>query len=184
MTSYPEFVWGESLAILLAFHCLLRTWEILNIRWKDIRCQNKLGIFTLPSTKSGTRFNIIESVPITHAFLLSIVAKGIKKHRKDDLLVCCSAAQFRVVFKKAVAAAKLPGVSWTPYSIRRGGATQHFREFGSMDATCVRGRWADVRTCRIDVNDASAAASEMKLTAAQQKRHSEFQSRLVKRLRQ
>ena len=184
VASYPNFVSGESLAILLAFHCLLRTGEMLNMRWKDIHCRSKLGILTLPSTKSGTRFNIIESVPITDPFLLSIAAKGIRTHRPDNCLVCCSAAQFRVLFKKAVAAAQLPGVGWTPYSLRRGGATQHFREFGSMDATCVRGRWADVRTCRIYVNDASAAASEMKLTAAQKKRHSELQSRLVKRLRQ
>ena len=109
VASYPNFVSGESLAILLAFHCLLRTGEMLNMKWKDIHCRSKLGILTLPSTKSGTRFNIIESVPITDPFLLSIAAKGIRTHRPDNCLVCCSAAQFRVLFKKAVAAAQLPG---------------------------------------------------------------------------
>ena len=40
---------------------------------------------------------------------------------------------------------------------RRGGATQHYRMFASLDATGVRGRWSNSRTCRLFINDAIAA---------------------------
>ena len=71
-----------------------------------------------------------------------------------------------MMFAQAVRAVPLPEGDWKPYSCRRGGATQHYRFFASLDATCVRGRWANSRTCRLYINDAIAALNEIQLTPA------------------
>ena len=41
-----------------------------------------------------------------------------------------------------------------PYSLRRGGATQHFLAGNSLHRTCLRGRWNNTSTARIYVNEA------------------------------
>ena len=44
--------------------------------------------------------------------------------------------------------------SWVahPYSLRRGGATVHDMEFGNLDRTMMRGKWASIKTTRLYVN--------------------------------
>ena len=46
-----------------------------------------------------------------------------------------------------------------PYSVRRGGATAHFVQDGSLDITCERGRWGNMKTARVYVNTALADKS-------------------------
>ena len=142
-----------------------------------------MGILALPDTKGGHRYNIRESIPITNHYLLQAFAAGKDRFTPNKFLVRSSPAQFRDLFAKAVHHAKLPSKNWQPYSIRRGGVTQHFRDWGNMDATCVRGRWANMRNCRIYVNDANAAASDMKVTPGQSAWHGKLQQ-LQARLRQ
>eukprot|EP00435_Cladocopium_sp_Y103_P061097 s163_g22.t1 len=57
-----ELVMGSLL--LLGFHCLLRTGEILQLRPCDFLVQGTQGLVSLPSSKSGVRNNSKESVSI------------------------------------------------------------------------------------------------------------------------
>ena len=182
--AYPEFSVSEALAILLSYHCMLRTGEMLDLQWKHIQAGTKVGLVSLQSTKSGNRYNFAESVPVSDPMLLSTIANFKARARPDSFLIARTEASFRALFRKAVNFARLPRGNWKPYSLRRGGATQHFREHGSMDATCIRGRWANVRTCRIYVNNANAAASEMSTSRQQEGWHSDLRKALVERLRQ
>ena len=50
--------------LLLGFHCLLRTGEILQIRPCDFIVDDVSGILSIPSSKSGVRNNSRESVTI------------------------------------------------------------------------------------------------------------------------
>ena len=43
---------------------------------------------------------------------------------------------------------------WHPNSLRRGGATAHYMEFGNLDRTMMRERWASVKTTRLYANSA------------------------------
>ena len=57
-------------------------------------------------------------------------------------------------FKRLCTDTRLLALSWRPYSLRRGGATAHFLEHGSLDKTAVRGRWPSTKTARIYINEA------------------------------
>ena len=55
------------------------------------------------------------------------------------------------------------------YSIRRGRATADFHSHGLLDSTAVRGRWADVKTCRIYVNESLALLASLIMDPALQR---------------
>ncbi len=67
---------------------------------------------------------------------------------------------------------KLDDLFVIPYSLRRGGATQLFRETNSMDSVKDRGRWQHAKTAKIyvdlalrDLGDLQVSASCKKLLA-------------------
>ena len=186
VAAYPHFSTSEVIAILVGFHCLLRTGELFRLQWQhfEINPSQTLGVLTLPSTKSGNRFGYVESVSVTEKTLLRFIAKGKQRFPPEALLISDTPCRFRDIFDNAVTHANLLEGLWKPYSLRRGGATQHFRDSGSMDATCLRGRWAHLVTCRIYVNDANATLTELRTTACQQLWHGLLKRRLAYRLRQ
>ena len=67
-----DFTFGESIAILLAFHCLHRTGEFMQVRWKDLTIGGgaSRGVLRLLNTKSGQRFGCTESIVISDTLLL------------------------------------------------------------------------------------------------------------------
>ena len=139
------------------------------IQWKDIsrNAARTFGVLLLPTTKSGQRFGYAGSVPISDPTLLDRCMTESFHHAPGDRLVTMAPGQFRRSFADGCLAIGLPDGIWKPYSIRRGGATQHFREHGSLDATCVRGRWSNAKTCRININDSIAAATALRVTDAE-----------------
>ena len=62
----------------------------------------------------------------------------------------------------------LPALSCRPYSLRRGGATAHFLEYGSLDKTAIRGRWSSTETARIYTKEAVSTLAQITLAALQQ----------------
>ena len=51
----------------------------------------------------------------------------------------------------------------TPHSMRRGGATDHFRLHGNLHSTTVMGRWQSVKTCRLYIDQAVADRADMRI---------------------
>ena len=131
------------------------------------------------SSKSGVRFGHKECVPISDGTLLRFLAWGQARFPPHQCIVRLKACAFRRAFCEAVAAAGLPEGNWKPYSIRRGAATDHFRLFGSLDATCIRGRWLNTRTCRIYVSDGISALTEVHTAADVASRLRSLQASLV-----
>ena len=72
----------------------------------------------------------------------------------------------RVLCAQAVSAVPLPTGDWEPYPCRREGATQPYRMFASLNATCVTGRRPNSRTGRLNFYDAIAALIQIKVTPA------------------
>ena len=62
-----------SALLLLGFHCLLRTGELLQIRPCDFILDKQRGLVSLPSSKSGVRNNSRESVAISDPITLETV---------------------------------------------------------------------------------------------------------------
>ena len=78
-----------------------------------------------------------------------------------------SSAQFTRCFTAAIKFLGWGDLGIKPYSIRRGGATHHFRQHANMPATIVRGRWASSRTARIYIEDGMAQIARLALSSEQ-----------------
>ena len=114
----------------------------------------------LPTTKSSRRRGGPEGVVCdneTYVKLLYLVTKGMLP---GDKIMSLTVPEFRKVFASALAALRLR-LPFQPYSIRRGGATYHFRQHGNMTKVMEKGRWAESRTARIYVNTALAEMSQL-----------------------
>ena len=161
-------------ALLLGFHAMLRTGELLAVRARDLlRADgNQSMLVSLPFTKSGQRLkNVPEAVVITDPLLLTYLRVLLPRLEPHDYLYPGKNANFRAAFRRLCLATRLPAVTptWRPYSLRRGGATAHFMEFGSLDRTALRGRWQSTSTARVYINEAVATLATITTTPYQQR---------------
>lgn len=53
--------------------------------------------------------------------------------------------------------------SLTPYCVRRGGATWHFTTYQCYDSTQALGRWANAKTARLYINQATSEVGLLSL---------------------
>eukprot|EP00438_Fugacium_kawagutii_P000234 Skav212279 [mRNA] locus=scaffold732:326080:334230:- [translate_table: standard] len=61
--------------LLLGFHALLRTGELLQVRAVDFLLSKQAGLVSLPSSKSGVRNNSKESVSLSDPIVLMVVSE-------------------------------------------------------------------------------------------------------------
>ena len=157
------------LLLLIGFFCLLRTAEMYKLRVSDLECDKRLsnGVLTLRESKSGTRFNFVESVTINDASLICLF-RALTLHLSPGELIFPEGANcFRKRFDQLVMHIGLPSsLLYKPYSIRRGAATADFLMHGHLSRTCVRGRWANEKTCRIYINEATTSLSALRFSAS------------------
>ena len=157
--------------ILVAFHALLRTGELCRVQASHFVRPPRVGPFllTLPRTKSGIRRgDFAESVVLTDPVLIQYLHVLLPRILPGERLWPKDSQSFRIQFRQLCTDARLPALPWRPYSIRRGGATAHFLQFGSLDKTAVRGRWQSARTARVYINEGIAALASIVATPAQE----------------
>ena len=70
-------------------------------------------------------------------------------------------------FRQLVKEAGLQDMDLQVYSIRRGAATNLFRRCASFDTVSDRGRWKNIRTCRIYVDAALQDAASLEEDASE-----------------
>ena len=104
--------------------------------------------------------------PITlHAVRLLLDSRG--DFLDGDYASGLQPARFISLFQRAVKFLDLTAFSVRPYSVRRGGATHHFRLHGNMAETVVRGRWASAKPARIYIEDGLASLAQINLSTRQ-----------------
>ena len=108
--------WGEltmAALLVLAFHCMLRTGEVLQIRPCDFLLGETSGLVTLPSSKSGVRNNSRESVAIHDMITLESVRAmvDLKVSQGMQRVPCWSksGSAFRGLFSRLLDHLKLTG---------------------------------------------------------------------------
>ena len=154
---FPEF----SLSLLVAFHGLLRTGELLKLQNRHIICTGDLCVLHLGQTKMGSRNASTETATFRNREVSLLLQAWQSVHRPDAFLVSVSATSFRQWFARALDATDLSDRGYKPYSLRRGGATQVFLDTQSYSAVCQRGRWASEKTTRIYIQDSVALLTEL-----------------------
>ena len=116
---------------------------------------------TLPRTKGVTRHGGVEGVVLDDSLLVRTLRKVTRGCEPGDFVVGMSAAHYRTLFAAAVRAVALPP-AFKPYSLRRGGATWHFRLHGKMSLTMEIGRWSQLTTAKTYVNTALLEITQIK----------------------
>jgi integrase len=153
--------------IRVGFNVFLRTSEMLTLRVCSILFHKNKASLTLHETKTGKRKGIDERVTVTSRLAVQTLKVAVAKMSPADLVSQRSPYAFRKVFKELLMLFDLGLTEYNVYSLRRGGATAFFAQSGSMDKTMITGRWEHSTTARIYINEATAQASEMRLTQKQ-----------------
>ena len=154
--------------VLLAFHCLLRTGEMLgaasnHVTWSRAGLR---GVLALPLTKSGQRTGAPESVTFSDSLVGSMLHMLVQLVGEHAPLWAGSAEDFRRAWRFHLQRLGLDPEAYKPYALRRGGATAHFIEHNCLSTTQHRGRWASYRACRIYVVEGQRELAESSLSAA------------------
>ena len=155
------------LAVLLpvAFLCLLRTSEILRLCPADVAfSQNgSRAILRLRNTKtSGAE---VEEVVLHDAVICRALAQLCSHSVPHRPILSGSSRKFGDDLRWLARSVGFSHPLLLPYSLRRGGATWHFHEYGSLSLTTARGRWIHERTAKIYINGAAAEWASWVFTA-------------------
>ena len=152
-----------ALSLLLGFHGLLRTGELLSLCAKHISIGTAKGpaIVSLGLTKTGKRQGAAESVTI-HAEDVCRRLFQWKKQASSSSSLTGPAHIWRKQFNDTLDAVGLADLLYRPYSLRRGRATHFFTLSGSFDKLLLLGRWQAAATARIYVNEGLSVLTELK----------------------
>ena len=155
-------------ALLLGFHCLLRTDEVLSVTSSTANIGPSMtGAVALPFTKTGSRRGAQEIVTIDDPFVGRAVAHELHLRPPGERLVSCAAARFRAAFHEAAGAVGMQAAGLQPYTPRRGGATHDYLAHGDVLRTVARGRWSDFKVAKIYVTDGAAVLAQQRLSPLQ-----------------
>ena len=164
--------------LVLGFHALLRTGELLSLRAADILLGADAAIVRLRSTKTSARFAADDAVSLTDGIVLELVRHLCllrQEDRCEQLPLWNGTAQsFRVRFQKLCEIYGLSQHGFRPYSLRRGGATALFQNSGSMESVLNRGRWQSGRVARIYIQDALSYLPSLRPTLATRRKLNSF----------
>ena len=151
-----------ALTLLLGFHGLLRTGELLQLQGAHISVSSPKGpaVISLGWTKSGKRQGAAESITI-HVEDICRRLHQWKRMMPSHQLLAGPGHLWRQKFNNILQALSFHKWDFRPYSLRRGGATYQFKIHGQFDRLLLQGRWQSMKTARIYVNDGLAVLAEL-----------------------
>ena len=140
----------------LSFLCMLRTGDIISLRPQDVTFSpyGSSAIIALHQTKTSGP-NTEEAV-LHDPRAVASLRLACKNGPRDEPIY---ERPPRFLGEDLKWLGKLVGFEhkrFTPYSLRRGGATWHFHKFGSLARTTMAGRWKHERTAKIYIDGAAA----------------------------
>eukprot|EP00438_Fugacium_kawagutii_P002080 Skav207473 [mRNA] locus=scaffold1054:29778:30473:- [translate_table: standard] len=152
--------------ILVGFLAFLRTGEMVKLHPSKMTVDLSEGriLIALPSTKTSRQRE--ETVCVQDHRLAKLVSVSLVALR-DQPFWPQSLHSFRATFRAFCEYFDLQQFEFTPYSVRRGGASFAFAEGAPFDELLVRGRWQSNRTARLYLDSGRAALIQTRLTPRQ-----------------
>ena len=148
-----------AIVLLLAFTCMLRAGEFMSVLAGDFAVGNHVVIITLKDTKIGSRTGAVEQTSTSEKWLVPRLKLLLSQRAPGDRLMSMPPHRFRKLFNEGRKAIGLPA-SYSPYSLRRGGATALFRQTGSYNIVSTKGRWSTEKAMRGYINTALQSLSQ------------------------
>ena len=147
--------WDKTAFVLAVMDdCLLRTAEGATLRMANFKVTGAAGLLILSSSKGQTRTGVQESMALQDSRLVKWAAALKALEAPGESLIEGGSCMLRRRFRQLVKEAGLQNLDLQVYSIRRGAATNLFCRCASFDTVSDRGRWKNIRTCRIYVDAA------------------------------
>jgi len=155
------------LASLLGFHCYLRPTEITAIRRCDVRISATTAVIALGGdlgTKSSKRTGVREYATVDDPWVLQCLRSWCALAQDTQPLCVDGHDPFRDAFRASLEHLDLADQGFGLRSLRRGGATYDFQRHGSFHLSAERGRWRQVETARIYIQDAIPALVRLRMS--------------------
>ena len=154
-----------TVALLADFEGILRTGELTQLCKGDIDVATdySTAVLNLGLTKAGSRIDSIETVTLEDPKVVKLLAARLLHLLLGDPLLPKEPLEFQVVLKKLLSNLGLSEAGFTPFSLRRGGTTHHFRKHYARSRTVVKGRWTNARTARVYINEGLAVLASFAL---------------------
>jgi integrase len=165
---------ADAVIYLLSFHCILRIGECLGLKAGDLLFSDSCVVLSLGFTKGGKRRNEEESVVCSDAFIIALLRILVEDLLPGDKLFEFDYNTFRRELNSLLIFFHLEHLNLKSHSLRRGGATYEFRNCNSYDTVCERGRWSNLRTCRIYLAESVCLMNNILLSPKQVRRISKY----------
>eukprot|EP00435_Cladocopium_sp_Y103_P062211 s313_g23.t2 len=151
--------------IALAYHTLLRTGEMLSLRFCDLEFDSRCGIVSLQQSKSGLRTGSQEAIAIRDTTTLQLLDAFWTCHRHfpGQKLWNASAQAFRNKLNAYFRFFRVCHFGYKGYSLRRGGATFLLQEGVPLEAILLRGRWKSIGVGRLYLQDGLAQLPSLRI---------------------
>ena len=154
-------------SVLVAFHCYLRTGEIFKIRFGNILFDPTV-VIALYDTKIGKRACHAESVSVDDSFVITVL-REMASRWPSGFLLPISPWSFRQQFDRYIQVLGFPSGYFSPYSLRKGGATYDFLRSSDLQRVMWRGRWQSLKSARVYIQEGRAALTAVSMSEAQRK---------------
>ena len=112
--------------ILVAHHTLLRTRELYELRTGDVHLSQRSCLLVHREINMGQRVGVHQETAIDDSWLIERVRQVLAVTAPEQTLVQMSPKKFRTLRKQARLATEMQS-RYTPYGLRRGGATTVFQ---------------------------------------------------------
>ena len=178
---------GVALMLYVGFVCLLRTGEMMSLQCLHLLPHQSRPEVTVIVPFAKTSNGNPQVLQFTDFYLWKLTQSVKRSSDPAKFLWVGSPAGFRLFWKQLLVTLGFHPGDYTPYGIRRGGATWYFLETQSMDATLLRGRWTMAKTARQYIDDGTLALAKRSWTKVQSKTVKKWSckgTKLLKRLRQ
>lgn len=178
---------GVALMFYVAFLAFLRTSEMLSLQLFHLILHERKPQISLvipfSKTSSGNPQVIVFEDPFVWKLALTVQSSC----ARDSFLWPGLPHHFRRFWRGLLCVLNVGEDDYVPYGIRRGGASWHFLETASMDATLHRGRWTCAKTARQYIDQGTLALAKTLWTSNQKRAVRKWSlkgARILKRLRQ
>ena len=150
--------------VAIGFHALLRTGEILALRYCDFEFSTTCGVVNLGASKSGLRTGSEEAVALRdETTLLLLDTLWSQAHFPGQKLWPFSGQSFRETLRSHLRFFRVCHLQYKPYSLRRGWATYLLQQGVPLEAILLRGRWKSLSVGRLYLEDGLAQLPSLRI---------------------
>jgi integrase len=153
--------------ILISFIGLLRVGEIVGATRRQFGLFGGGSLLTLalPESKGAKRKGTAEQITVYDPLVLKLAAFVLESLDPNEKVLDLTYYKFAGEISRLGRMYGMTSSRFTPYCLRRGGATWHFTKYASYDATQHLGRWAQSKTAKQYIDQATAETTELELPA-------------------